>query len=201
MSSVWDHRYAEPGYKYGTAPNAFLREQAHRLGAGSCVLLPGDGEGRNSVWLAQQSHNVLAIDASAIGLQKARQLAAERQAQIATLQADLAQWRPEPQSADAVVLTFVHLPSAIRRAVHRALAQALVPGGWLILEAFESAQLGRDSGGPKDPDMLYRLADLQADFDGLLDTALAWSGEIELDEGPGHQGVAQVVRYLGQRPA
>jgi hypothetical protein len=29
--NFWDQRFAEPGYKYGTEPNAFLREQAARL--------------------------------------------------------------------------------------------------------------------------------------------------------------------------
>ena len=200
MSGFWDQRYAEPGYKYGTAPNAFLVAQASRLRPGGCVLLPGDGEGRNSVWLALRGHNVLAIDSSGVGLDKARRMAQEQGAQIATLQADLTDWRPEPKSADAVLLTFVHLPSAIRRAVHRALADALAPGGWLILEAFDRSQLGRSSGGPKDPDMLYPLEAVQADFEGLLREELAWAGEIELDEGPGHQGAARVVRYVGQRP-
>ena len=40
------------------------------------VLVPGDGEGRNGVWLAQQGHSVTSVDASAVGLQKARDLAA-----------------------------------------------------------------------------------------------------------------------------
>ncbi|MCM5569295.1 class I SAM-dependent methyltransferase [Burkholderiaceae bacterium FT117] len=200
MSDFWDQRYAEPGYKYGTAPNAFLIEQASRLKPGGCVLLPGDGEGRNSVWLALRGHNVLAIDSSGVGLEKARALAAGEGAQITTLQADLADWRAEPGSADAVVLTFVHLPSALRRVVHRALARALAPGGWLILEAFDRSQLGRSSGGPKDPDMLAPLEDIREDFDGLLREELAWAGEVELDEGPGHRGAARVVRYVGQRP-
>ena len=200
MSDFWDQRYAEAGYKYGTAPNAFLVEQAGRLRPGGCVLLPGDGEGRNAVWLALRGHNVLAIDSSGVGLEKARMLAAGQGAQIATLQADLAEWRPEPASADGVVLTFVHLPSSVRRSVHRAMAEALAPGGWLILEAFDRTQLGRSSGGPKDPDMLYPLEAVQAAFDGLLREELAWAGEVALDEGPGHQGAARVVRYLGQRP-
>ena len=29
--NFWDQRFAEPGFKYGTEPNAFLREQAVRL--------------------------------------------------------------------------------------------------------------------------------------------------------------------------
>lgn len=37
----WDSRYGEPGYAYGTEPNAFLREQASRLPPGSRVLVVG----------------------------------------------------------------------------------------------------------------------------------------------------------------
>ena len=43
MSSFWNDRYAAPGYKYGTAPNVFLREQAVRLPPAAQVLVPGDG--------------------------------------------------------------------------------------------------------------------------------------------------------------
>lgn len=201
MSAFWDQRYAEPGYKYGTAPNAFLQQQAHRLAPGSRVLVPGDGEGRNSVWLAQQGHQVLAMDSSAQGLAKARALAAERGVAVETRHADLADWQPAPGRADAVVLVFVHLPPALRRSAHQRLAGALAPGGWLLLEAFHPRQLGRASGGPKDADMLVDLATLRADFAGRLDEVLGWEGEVVLDEGPGHQGAARVTRWLGRRTA
>ena len=75
MSQFWDDRFAEPGFKYGTQPNAFLREQAAVLAPCSRVLVPGDGEGRNGVWLAQQGHRVLSVDSSAVGLAKAAALA------------------------------------------------------------------------------------------------------------------------------
>jgi hypothetical protein len=199
MSRFWDQRYAEPGFKYGTAANAFLCQQAQRLPAAARVLVPGDGEGRNSVWLAGQGHRVLALDSSGVGLAKARALAAERAVAIETQQLDLADWAPAPASADAVALIFVHLPSALRRSVHRRAAAALAPGGWLLLECFHPGQLGRSSGGPKDIDMLATLDALRGDFAGLLDEVLGWEGEVSLDEGPGHQGAAQVVRYVGRR--
>jgi SAM-dependent methyltransferase len=199
--NFWDQRFAEPGFKYGTAPNAFLLTQAHRLPAAARVLVPGDGEGRNGVWLAEQGHAVQSVDGSGIGLAKARTLAAERGATIATLHADLADWQPAPASADAVVLVFVHLPSALRRDVHRRLAAALVPGGWLVLEGFHPRQLGRMSGGPKDIDMLMPLAALREDFAGLLDEVLGEETETPLDEGPGHKGDAVVTRYVGRRVA
>ena len=72
----WDQQFSAPGYKYGTRPNAFLMEQSHRLTSRSDVLLPGDGEGRNSVWLAASGHHVTALDSSVVGLKKASELAA-----------------------------------------------------------------------------------------------------------------------------
>ena len=201
MSTFWDERFAEPGYKYGTEPNAWLRAQAHRLAPGSRVLVPGDGEGRNSVWLAQQGHRVLAMDSSAVGLAKAQALAAERGVALETLCADLADWVPAPGAFDAVVLVFVHLPPALRATAHRRLADALAPGGWLLLEGFHPDQLGRPSGGPKDRAMLVDLVTLRADWAGQLAELEAWDGEMWLDEGLGHQGPGRITRWLGRRPA
>jgi len=97
------------------------------------------------------------------------------------------------------VLIYTHLPSSIRAGAHRRLAMGLKPGGWLLLEAFHPAQLAHHSGGPKDPDMLYTPEQLSADFTGLLTPVLAWQGETTLSEGPGHQGLAHVTRWVGQR--
>jgi SAM-dependent methyltransferase len=201
MSSFWDERFAGPEFKYGTEPNAFLVTQADALRPASDILLPGDGEGRNSVWLAAQGHRVLAMDSSAVGLAKARALAQRTGVPLQTVQDDLADWVPEPGRFDAVALIYVHLPSALRRPAHRRLAAALRPGGRLLLEAFHPDQIGRRSGGPKDPDMLVTLADLRADFDGLLVESLAEDVETPLAEGSGHQGLARVTRWVGLRPA
>jgi SAM-dependent methyltransferase len=200
--TIWDQNFSAPGYKYGTEPNAFLREQAFRLPPGSRVLVPGDGEGRNGVWLAAQGHRVTSVDLSLVGLRKAQQLAAEKGVDLAILQADLADWAPEPASFDAVVLTYVHLPPQIRAGAHARLAAGLRAGGCLILEAFHPAQLAHSSGGPKDVAMLYELATLRADLAGSgLEELLAWEGETTLDEGPGHQGLAHVTRYVARRTA
>lgn len=195
----WDQNYAGDDYRYGTRPNAFLVEQAHRLPAAARVLLPGDGEGRNGVWLATRGHAVRSVDGSAVGLDKARRLAARHGVAVDTEVVDLAQWMPAPHSVDAVVLTYVHLPPAIRAAAHRRIATALKPGGVLLLEAFHPRQLAYASGGPRDAAMLYALDTLRADFAGLADEELGWEGEIVLDEGPLHQGPAWVTRWVGCR--
>lgn len=198
--SFWDQSYsAIDGYKYGEMPNAFLREQAARLQAGSRILLPGDGEGRNSVWLAQQGHAVQSVDNSAVGLARASNLAQRRGVCLDTVHADLASWQPEPASVDAVVVIYLHLPPALRPAVHAKLVQALKPGGLLVLEVFHPKQLGYSSGGPKDEAMLYTLAMLRNDFAASMEELLAEEGPTTLDEGPGHQGPAWVTRCIGRK--
>jgi SAM-dependent methyltransferase len=203
--SFWDQQFSVPGFKYGTAPNAFLREQAGRLAPASTILVPGDGEGRNGVWLATQGHHVTAIDSSRVGLEKARALALEQGVTVHTQESDLAAWSPAPGSVDAVVLIYVHLPPALRPIVHVRLLEALRAGGVLILEAFHPAQLGRASGGPKDTAMLYTLAMLRADVAAVtgagFEELVAWEGVTHLDEGPGHQGDAHVVRFVVRRVA
>lgn len=196
--NFWDQNFSVPGYKYGTRPNAFLVEQAVRLPNVADVLAPGDGEGRNGVWLAEQGHRVTSMDASAVGLQKAQALAADRGVRLTTVLADLTDWSPQPASVDAVVLTFLHLPPALRASAHQRLSAALRPGGWVLLEAFHPRQLGNTSGGPKDVSMLYTLDILRQDF-SHLNEVLAWEGEVLLDEGPGHQGLGQVTRWVGRR--
>jgi len=195
--NFWDQRFAEPGFKYGTEPNAFVQQQAAHLAPGSRVLLPGDGEGRNGVWLAQQGHHVTSVDLSAVGLKKASELAAKRGVTLTTERVDLAHWVPPPGSFDAVLIVFTHLPESFRRDAHRRLAQGLKPGGRLVVEAFHPEQMRYSSGGPRDVTMLYSAEQLSDDFAGLLVPEHVWHGEVTLSEGPGHQGLAVVTRWTG----
>lgn len=196
--NFWDQNFSAPGYKYGLHPNAFMADQTPQLSVPSDVLVPGDGEGRNGVWLAQQGHRVTAVDSSAVGLSKAQALATERGVSITTVHADLADWTPEPNSADALVLIYLHLPPALRASAHQRMLKALRPRGLLIIEAFHPLQLDHSSGGPKDSAMLYTLDMLRQDFAGLNER-LAYEGHTVLEEGPGHQGPAHVTRWVAQR--
>jgi len=71
----WNQRFSAEGYLFGSAANAFLASQKPRLQPGASALSVADGEGRNSVWLAQQGLRVTAFDFSPIAVQKARELA------------------------------------------------------------------------------------------------------------------------------
>lgn len=205
MQDQWNQRFAAPGHKYGTAPNAFLHEQAAALPPGATVLVPGDGEGRNGVWLASQGHTVLALDYAENGLAKARALAAAQgvaeryEARWADL-ADDASWSVPDQSVDALVLVYCHLPGAVRARAYPRLARALRPGGLCIVEGFHPQQLqGYASGGPRDADMLLTLAALRSELGAGCDEQQAFEGEVLLDEGAGHQGPGFVTRWVARR--
>ncbi|MEJ2457472.1 MAG: class I SAM-dependent methyltransferase [Novosphingobium sp.] len=108
---MWDERFSEPGYAYGTEPNDFLKERVADLKRGRCLCL-AEGQGRNAVWLAQQGFDVTAMDQSPAGLEKARELAESRGVTIATQVGDLVDFDLGEGVWDSIVSIFVHLPHA-----------------------------------------------------------------------------------------
>jgi SAM-dependent methyltransferase len=194
MRAMWDERYSEEGWAYGTEPNDFLAEVCERIPPGS-VLCLGEGEGRNAVHLAGRGHAVTAVDASGVGLAKAAALATERGARITTVQADLSSFRIEPAHWQGIVSIWCHLPQPLRREVHGRCVAGLAPGGVLVLEAYTPDQLSHGTGGPPTVALLMTLAELREEFRGLR---LEIGRELERDvcEGRYHDGRSAVVQIL-----
>jgi hypothetical protein len=74
----------------------------------------------------------------------------------------------------------------------------LKPGGKIIIEAFNPAQLQNSSGGPKDISMLYTEEIINEDFHGL-DIELIETLQTTLQEGKYHQGKADIIRFVGSK--
>ena len=123
------------------------------------ALVPGDGEGRNGVWLAEQGLIVDTLDLSAAGVAKARALAAACGVEINALQADALTWDWPEAHYDLVALIYLHLVAEDRRRLHAKALAALKPGGLIVLEAFRPEQIERQKqgvrGGPHDVELLY----------------------------------------------
>lgn len=197
-AEFWDDRYARDDYVYGTEPNAFLVRQRWRLERGMRVLAVADGEGRNGVWLAQQGMRVTSVDGSAVGLQKALKLALARGVTLHTACADLRTWDWPVDAFDAVAAVFIHFPPADRAAMHRAMLDAVRPGGLVLMEAFRPEQLALGTGGPPLREMLYDAPTLRADFAEAEILELE-EVETDLDEGPFHAGRAATIRMVAAR--
>ena len=191
---TWDDRYGTEDYAYGIEPNAFLAARADRIAPGGRVLSLGEGEGRNAVFLARKGLRVTGIDGSAVGLAKAQRLAAQYGVQIETVHGDLASV-PFPTDVDAVVSIFCHLPSMLRRAVHRRAESGLRTGGVVIIELYRPEQLAFGTGGPPVVDLLATLADLREDFSSCT---MEEGAEIVRDvvEGRLHTGKAAVLQAV-----
>jgi SAM-dependent methyltransferase len=197
-STAWDARYAAQPWMFGQAPNRYLESWAARLPTRGQALALGDGEGRNGVWLAGRGLAVTAVDWSAAGLARAATLAEARGVQLATQAADLTRWDWPEARFDVIAWVFLHLPPADRAAVVRGALRALAPGGLLLLECFSPAQHGRRSGGPRETALLWTRAIAEQAFGGL-DMLECLEGSVLLDEGPKHQGPAEVVRGAWRR--
>lgn len=196
--NMWDKRYSEDGFAYGILPNDFLRENITILPSGGRVLCLAEGEGRNSVFLAKQGFDVVAVDASAVGLKKAEELAQNENVTLTTIVADLAEYEFEKDSFDAVISIFCHLPPSIRERVHKAIPPCLKPGGVVLLEGYTPEQLHYKTGGPPQENMMVTLSMLKAEIPSLT---LLHGKELlrEIVEGRLHTGLGSVVQFIAQK--
>ena len=191
---MWDQRYAESEYVYGTSPNEFYKLELDNLLHGK-ILLPAEGEGRNAVYAAEKGWIVSAFDQSEEGRKKAQLLAASRDVIIDYQIHDLEALDYLPGHFDAIALVFVHTSSLKRKVIHQNLIKFLKPGGTLILIGFSTEQLLFSSGGPKELSMLFSLDELRDDFSDMQVQTLERI-EFEVEEGEFHRGKASIIKMV-----
>ena len=199
QAAFWDDRYAKGEYLFGTAPNAFLAREVHRLPPGSKVLAVADGEGRNSVFLAQHGHRVVATDVSERAIAKARALAERRGVEVEYRQANLAKWEWPVEAFDAVVGIFIQFAGPELRAdIFSGIHRSLKPGGLLLLEGYREEQLAFATGGPPNIANLYTEDGLRRAFsDWEIELLDAYDAEIE--EGTGHSGMSALIDLIARK--
>ncbi len=195
MYRFWNERYIEKEFAYGIQPNQFLSDSLGKLSTGK-IIFPCEGEGRNAVFAAQKGWEVDAFDLSEEGQKKAKQLADQNMVHFNYQIADALTVEYPADTFDVAALIFAHFPPDSRKTIHQKVVKWLKPGGILILEAFHPLQIGNNSGGPKQTDMLYSEKMLAEDFKDLK-TQLLVENKINLSEGKYHQGPANVIRYIG----
>lgn len=190
----WDARYSDEEYIYGVEPNAFLAEFSGRLNGP--ILSLAEGEGRNAVFLAGLGHAVHCVDGSAVALAKAERLAKAKGVTITTEVVDLANFVPQSDHYGSVISISAHLPSSIRHRLYPLVEACLQTHGTLLLESYSLHQLQRNTGGPKDIDLLMSIEKIQTEFPHLNPVRLC-EVEREVVEGKLHTGMASVVQFIG----
>lgn len=198
---MWNQRYSEPGFAYGTEPNDFLAANAERyLPPKGEILCLAEGEGRNAVFLAHLGFRVTGVDSSAVGLEKARALAVQHGVELATVVADLGEFDLGAVCWDGIVSIWCHTPPDLRARLHRSVVTALRPGGVLLLESYTPQQLEYKTGGPPTAELMMTLATVREELAGLefLD---AEEKLREVHEGKYHDGMSAVLQVVARKPS
>jgi cyclopropane fatty-acyl-phospholipid synthase-like methyltransferase len=195
----WNARFAQPDYVFGTAPNAFLAAQRHRLKPGQKALALADGEGRNGVWLAQQGLDVLSVDFSPAAQDKAQRLAAKCGVAIRTELADLTRRAWESEAFDivaAIMIQFSRSPE--REGIFRGVKQALRRGGLVILQGYRPEQVEYKTGGPPTRENMYTEDMLRREFGDMRILHLQ-AHDDTIAEGAGHHGMSALIDMVAEK--
>jgi len=195
----WEQRYAAVTQLFGDEPSELLVAERDLLKAGSRALAIGDGEGRNSVWLAEQGLHVTAVELSMTAQQRAAQLAARRNVSVEFVCCDFFEWAWPQAHYDVVTCIFVHLPAAQRHQLLELMWDASRPGGLILIEAYHRNQTGQSDFGPKDPAMLLDETELQNRFADAEILKLAPSTTRIVVDGQ-YRGLGDVIHFAARRP-
>jgi SAM-dependent methyltransferase len=199
---MWEDRFNTPDYVFGTEPAAALRDHAGWLVAGQHALVVADGEGRNSVFMAERGLHVTAADYAPSALKKARALANARGVTVTFVQADLLAGWPESWKGafDLVVGIFIQFAGPTDRAAMFArMANCLRPGGVLFLHGYRPEQLGYGTGGPRAVENLYTEDMLRTAFAGWH-VAECRAYDRDIREGTGHAGMSALIDFIARKP-
>ncbi|WP_031076725.1 class I SAM-dependent methyltransferase [Streptomyces sp. NRRL WC-3742] len=197
-SQDWDDRYAASELVWGAEPNRWVVRELTDLAPGTdlaprTALDLAAGEGRNAIWLATRGWDVTGLDYSAVALERAERLTAELPDEVA----DRLTWRhgdartfESPEAGyDLVLVAYLQLPAGDRRTALRRAAEALAPGGTLLVVGHDLTNLTEGVGGPQDPAVLFTPEDVLADLEGLgLHTVRAERVHRTVGSDPGHGG-------------
>ena len=196
---MWNQRFADAEYVFGREPNEYLRAKASLVPPGGRVLCVADGEGRNSVWLAGQGLKVEAFDISAVGVEKARRLAADLRVAVDFNVGDCDSWNWPVASHDAVVAVFIQFADpGMRARLFANMVRALKPGGVLVLQGYTPKQLDYKTGGPGELSHLYTADLIRASFKTLQIVELV-EYEAELNEGARHAGRSALLGFVARK--
>jgi SAM-dependent methyltransferase len=139
----WDATYLQRDVLWSGEPNPQLVAEAADLAPGRALDL-GCGEGADALWLAARGWKVTAIDISQVALSRAS--ANENRAPtlappVEWRHADVAETPPESRAYDLVSLQYFPVPRQPGDVALRALLDAVVPGGTLLVGTHHHAEV------------------------------------------------------------
>ncbi len=199
---MWEDRFkASEDYVFGKAPAQFLTDHAAYLTPGAKALSVADGEGRNSVYMAERGMAVTALEFAPSAIARAKALAAEKGVTVDFQNADVLTRDWERDAFDHVVGIFIQFTGPDgRQTLFDGMKQATKPGGLVMLHGYTPEQLAHGTGGPPFAENMYTESLLQDAFAGWeILTCRAYEREVQ--EGRGHSGISALIDLIARKPA
>jgi len=183
----WNQILTAEKPRFNTKPNAFLMEIAETRKPGTALDV-GMGQGRNSIWLAQQGWDVTGFDPAEKAIALARDTARKLGVNLKTEIKGMQDFDFGERRWDLILLSYVG-----GRGMTDIVQRALKPGGVLVIEGFH-----RDAtkGGAIGAAVVFDTGELPPLFPQLRVVRY----EEPVTEADFGRLKVRLVRYCGERP-
>ena len=181
---MWNERYANKALVWSAGPNELFAREVQDLKPGKALDI-ACGEGRNAIWLAERGWDVTAIDFSDVAIEKGRQIAVKRGANVNWMTEDVCSWRLPKHEFDLVAVLYLHTDSKERQQWLDNVINSVKPSGTFIYIAHDPDNIENGVGGPQDPSLLPTVAEITGALKGF---SIENAGVIErpVARDPGH---------------
>ncbi len=180
----WNNKFSDPKTEFKRAPSPLLVEAIRGRRPGRALDL-GMGEGRNTIYLAQQGWQTTGVDLSDVAVAQAKTRAAQMHVTLTPIVDDLEHYELGKSKWDLIALFYMHAwYNGTRPASAARILAALKPGGLLVIEGFS---------GPET--FMFQPNELLRDFSGLH--VLRYEDtEGEAEWAPGR--ASHIIRFIAE---
>jgi SAM-dependent methyltransferase len=197
---MWEKRFAQEGYLFGTEPVPFLLKHDNYFAKGQSVLSIAEGEGRNGVHLAKKGLSVTGIEFAPSAVAKANKLAALNKVDVAFVQSDLFEWNWPQNTFDITLGLFFQFVGPVERDVlWRKMLDATCPGGLVAIHGYTPKQLQFGTGGPPHLENMYTSASFDVVFHDC-DKLVREEYEAKQQSGSAHVGMSALIDFIARKP-
>jgi len=191
MDAMWEERFAQEGYLFGTEPVPFLLKHDKHFAKGQSVLSIAEGEGRNGVHLAKKGLSVTGVEFAPSAVAKANKLATLNKVDVAFVQSDLFEWSWPYNAFDITLGLFFQFVGPVERDIlWRKMLDATSPGGLIAIHGYTPK--------PYVENMYTKESFNSVFYD--CDTLVSEEYEAEQKSGSAHVGMSALVDFIARKP-
>ncbi len=197
---MWEDRFAQEGYLFGTEPVPFLLKHDAIFEAGQSVLSIAEGEGRNGVHLAKKGLDVTGVEFAPSAVAKAEKLAALNEVEPTFIQADLFTWEWPQEAFDITLGLFFQFVGPVERDIlWNKMLGATHPGGLIVIHGYTPKQIELGTGGPPNVENMYTSASFETVFSDCK-VLVCEEYEAEQRSGSAHVGMSALIDLVARKP-